>query len=147
MGKKKEASKKKEMLLEGLKKYFSKIEEKLIRNILWVVEAMMRSCSANTSQVALALSQLKQMSFKASDMAVYRLLSNTSFEVGGMLFRCYIKLIFALLEERTQLKKGDKVYLQIDFTSERDNILILVASVLFSGKAIPLYFSIRNYPI
>jgi len=43
-------------------------------------------------------------------------------------------------------KGGDKVYLQIDFTSERDNFLILVASVLFSGKAIPLYFSMRNYP-
>jgi hypothetical protein len=46
------------------------------------------------------------MSFKASDMALYRLLSNSNFEVGGMLFRCYIKLIFALLEERAQLKKA-----------------------------------------
>jgi len=64
----------------------------------------MRSCSANPSQIALALSQLKPMSFKAGDMAVYRLLSHSSFEVGGMLFRCYIKLIFALLEERTKLK-------------------------------------------
>jgi hypothetical protein len=134
------------MLLEGLLKYFSKIEKSLIENILWVVEAMMRSCTANTSQIALVLSQLKKTSFKASDMAIYRLLSNTRFEIGDTLFRSYIKLIFALLEERTKLKKGDKVYLQIDFTSERDNFLILVASVLFSGKAIPLYFSIRNYP-
>jgi len=85
---------------------------------------MRRSCSANPSQMALALSQLKPMSFKTSDMSVYRLLSNTNFEVGGMLFRCYIKLIFALLEERSPLKKGDKVYIQIDFTSDRDHFLI-----------------------
>jgi len=49
------------MLLEGLLKYLSKIEKILIENVLWVVEAMMRSRSANTSQVALALSQLKKM--------------------------------------------------------------------------------------
>lgn len=134
------------MLLEKLTKYFSKIEESLVKNILWVVESMMRSGSANTSQIALALSQLKQKSFKTSDMEVYRLLSNPKFEVGGLLWRCYVKLIFALLKERKKLKKGDKVYLQIDFTSERDNMLILVASVLFSSKAIPIYFSIRNYP-
>jgi hypothetical protein len=103
----------------------------------------MRSCSANTSQIALALSQLKKTSFKASDMAIYRLLSNTRFEIGDTLFRSYIKLIFALLEKRTKLKKSGKVYLQIDFTSERDHFLISVASVLFSGKTIPL---IRNYP-
>ena len=38
------------------------------------------------------------------------------------------------------------MYIQIDFTSERDNYLILAASVLISNKAIPLYFSMRNYP-
>jgi hypothetical protein len=134
------------MLLENLSKYFSKIEKPLMKNLLWVVEAMMRSCSANTSQIALALSQLKQKSFKASDMSIYRLLNNPKFEIGGTLFRCYIKLIFALLEERSELKRGDKVYLQVDFTSERVHFLILVASVLFRGKAIPLSFSIRNYP-
>lgn len=134
------------MLLENLSKYFSKIEKTLMNNLFWVVEAMMKSCSANTSQIALALSQLKQISFKASDMSIYRLLGNPKFEIGGTLFRCYIKLIFALLEERTQLKPRDKVYLQVDFTSERAHFLILVASVLFHGKAIPIYFSIRNYP-
>jgi len=55
------------MLLEGLLKYFSKIEKRLIENM--VVEAMMRSCTANTSQIALALSQLKK---RALRQAIWR---------------------------------------------------------------------------
>jgi len=38
--------KEEEMLLEGLLKYFSKIEKRLIENILWVVEAMITSFKA-----------------------------------------------------------------------------------------------------
>src|SRR5210317_1235356 len=115
------------MRLEGLLKYFSNIEKILGKNILLVVEAMMKSVSSNTAQIALALSQLEQKSYKASDMQVYRLLSNEKFKVGKKLFRCHIKVIFDLLRERMKLKKGDRIYIQIDFTSERDNFLILMA--------------------
>ena len=134
------------MRLEGLLKYFSNIEKKLSKNILLIVEAMMKSVSSNTAQIALALSQLEQKSYKASDMQVYRLLSTDKFKVGKVLFRIYIKMIFVLLGERRKLEKGDRIYIQLDFTSERDNFLILMASVLISNKAIPLYFSMRNYP-
>jgi hypothetical protein len=134
------------MLLEGLQKYFSKIEETLCRNMLWVVSAMLKSGTVNTSKIALALSNMKKISYKGGEMAVYRLLSNPLFKVGKVLLRSYVKLIFSLLEERTGLKKGDTVYVQIDFTSERDNFQILMASVLLNGKAIPLYFSMRKYP-
>ena len=134
------------MLLKELRRFFSKIEESISNNILWVVEAMMRSGSANTSQLALALSQIKETSYKTSDMAIYRLLSNSGFKVGELIFRCYINLILSMLEEIGKLKKGEKVYIQIDFTSERDNFLVLVASVLCCNKAIPLYFSLRKYP-
>jgi hypothetical protein len=134
------------MLLKELRRFFSKIEESIGNNILWVVEAMMRSGSANTSQLALALSQIKQTSYKTSDMAIYRLLSNAGFKVGEIIFRCYINLILAMLKEIGRLKKGEKIYVQVDFTSERAHFLVLVASVLCCNKAIPLYFSIRKYP-
>ena len=134
------------MQLEGLMKYFSSLEKRLSKNILLMVKALMKSVSANTAQLALALSQQEQKNYKASEMKVYRLLSNPKFKVGKTLFRSYIKAVFALLRERTKLKKGDRVYIQIDFTTERDNYLILAASVLISNKAIPLYFSMRNYP-
>lgn len=107
---------------------------------------MMKSGSANTSQIALALSQIKQTSYKTSDMSLYRLLSNEKFKVSELIFRSYIKMVFAMLKEGVQLKTGDKVYVQIDFTSDRDDFLILVASVLYFNKAIPLYFAMRKYP-
>jgi len=41
----------------------------------------------------------------------------------------------------------ERVYLlNIDFTSERDNLLILSASIPFFGRVLPIFFTIRNYP-
>lgn len=134
------------MLLEELKRFFSKLESRLCKKILWVVEAMMKSGSANTSQIALSLSEIKQTSYKTSDMSLYRLLSCEKFKVSELIFRSYIKMVFAMLKKVGKLKKGDRVYIQIDFTSDRDDFLILVASVVYFNKAIPLYFAIRKYP-
>ena len=35
---------------------------------------------------------------------------------------------------------------QIDFTTIKDDFIILYASIVFRGKAVPLYFSMRKYP-
>ena len=134
------------MQLEGLMKYFSIMGDILSKNMMLVLKAMMKSVTANTAQITLALSQQEKKNYKASEMQVYRLLSNQNFKIGKNLFRGYIKAIFALLIERGKLKEGDRVYIQVDFTSERDNFLILAASILISNKAIPLYFSMRIYP-
>ena len=58
------------MRLEGLLKYFSNIEKRLSKHILLLVEAMIKSVSSNTAQIALALSQLEQKSYKASDIQI-----------------------------------------------------------------------------
>ena len=39
-----------------------------------------------------------------------------------------------------------KIKRLLDFTSSTDNFVILSASIPFQGRAIPLYFSMRNYP-
>jgi len=134
------------MLLSSLSYCFSCFSFPLRTNILYTVEAMMRCCSANTSQIALSLSKIKNTSFKASDMAVYRLLSNVKFQIDDTLWRCYCKVIFNMLLESSRLKEGDKLYIKIDFTSDRDDFLILTASIVISNIAIPIYFSMRKYP-
>jgi len=48
------------MRLEGLLKYFAKLEKKLSKNLLIIVEALMKSVSANTAQIALALNHLEK---------------------------------------------------------------------------------------
>ena len=134
------------MLLSSLSDCYSSINNVLLSNIFLTVEAMMRCCSANGSKIALALSQIKNTSFKASDMAIYRLISNAKFQVDDKLWRCYLGMVFKMLCESDRLKKGDKIYIKVDFTSDTDDFLILFASIVISGKAIPLYFTMRSYP-
>jgi len=52
-------------------------------------------------------------------------------------------MIFAMLQEYCLLKKGDKIYVQVDFKSDEKDFLILFASVLFGNKSIVI--PIKNY--
>ncbi|GHT98837.1 hypothetical protein FACS1894126_4690 [Alphaproteobacteria bacterium] len=36
--------------------------------------------------------------------------------------------------------------IKVDFTTDTDEFLILMASVDFGGRSVPLYFSMRSYP-
>ena len=49
------------------------------------------------------------------------------------------------MNKENLLKKGDNLQINVDFTSSTDDFLILVASVKFHDRAIPLYFSTRIY--
>jgi hypothetical protein len=55
-------------------------------------------------------------------------------------------MIFALLTEQDLINPEEKVYIQIDFTSNEDNFLILCASIIVNNRSVPLYFTMRNYP-
>ncbi|GHU20569.1 hypothetical protein FACS189472_12120 [Alphaproteobacteria bacterium] len=44
------------------------------------------------------------------------------------------------------LKVGDNILIKIDFTTDTDEFLMLMASVDFGGRSVPLYFSMRSYP-
>ena len=129
-----------------LQKYFTSQKDNIIRGILQLVDAMMRSCATNTSLLATQLAALKNCSFKAADMFVYRLLGNSLFQIDDMMWRSYIKMIFAMMSELGHHKKGEKIYIKVDFTSDKNDFLILCASIICSGRAIPLYFTMRNYP-
>jgi hypothetical protein len=69
-----------------------------------------------------------------------------TFQIDDNLWRIHTSLIFDLLRERGFLNEGKKIAINVDFTSSTDDFSILSASIPFQGRAIPLYFSIRNYP-
>jgi len=56
-------------------------------------------------------------------------------------------MIFTLLTEHKIIKNGDKIPIKIDFTSSENNFLILCASIIVADKAIPIFFTIRRYPV
>jgi hypothetical protein len=70
----------------------------------------------------------------------------SNFQINDELFRKYINLLFEALKERNLLKFGDNLQINVDYTTDTDDFLILMASVNFSGRAVPLYFSMRAYP-
>ena len=45
------------------------------------------------------------------------------------------------------IKTGDKIPIKIDFTTSEDNFLILCASIIVADKAVPIYFTMRCYPV
>jgi hypothetical protein len=122
---------------------FGKVFPKRLGNI---ITAIMQCGSANTYQIARQLSKENNKSFKANDMAVYRLLQSKNFQIDDSFWRKHMKLIFNLLEERSLISKDQKIQINVDFTSHEDNFLILSASVILNNKAITIYFSMRKYP-
>lgn len=58
----------------------------------------------------------------------------------------HTNMIFDLMMEQGLTKIGEKIYIQVDFTSYEDNFLILSASIIVNNRAVPLYFTMRNYP-
>jgi hypothetical protein len=134
------------MLLDGLIENFSKINKTVSKGVLQTVEAMMRCSSSNTSKVSRELSIMNNKSFKTNDMWLYRLFGNKKFQLDDNFWRCYINTIFQILADQNQIAKDEKILINIDFTSDRDDFLILCASVTLGDNAIPLYFTMRNYP-
>jgi len=73
-------------------------------------------------------------------------LQDSDFQINDNLFRKYINLLFDVMTERGLLKIGDNVLIKVDFTTDTNEFLILMASVDFGGRSVPLYFSMRAYP-
>ena len=135
------------MLLETLRGNFNKINQVIANNILRAVEAMVKSSSSNTSTIVRELSKTYGTSFKTNDVWLYRLLEHKNFQIDDNFWRCYIKTIFKILQEQGEIgDKNNKILINIDFTSDRNDFLILCASVTLGDSAVPLYFSMRNYP-
>ena len=91
------------------------------------------------------MTEVNGQSFKTNDMRVYRLLQSDNFQVSDRLWRGHSALLFDLLKE-SGLKKGMLVQINVDFTSDRNDFLILCAAIQWEGQSLPIYFSLRNYP-
>jgi hypothetical protein len=77
-------------------------------------------------------------------MKVYRLLSSKNFQVDDCLFRLYIRLFFKLIKN-SGFDKKEALFINVDYTTDKDDFLILCASMRFQGQSIPLYFRMRKY--
>lgn len=135
------------MLGKAISKFYSKTGKVFCKNFSEIITAMLSSSSSNTAKIAIEMSKLNNKSFKTNDIALYRFLKNEKIQIDEALWRCHIKMIFTLLKEHNIIKNQDKIPIKIDFTTSEDNFLILCASVIVADKAIPIFFTMRRYPV
>ena len=97
---------------------------------------------------ALSLRDENAINFVESNIVtqITALLQDENFQIDDTTFRMYINLLFDAMRKRNLLKIGDNIQINVDYTNNTDEFLILMASVHFCAKSVPLFFSIRNYP-
>ena len=133
-------------MIEHLKEYFGNKGKIFCRHLQNKVSAIMQCGEANTYSIARQLSKTNGKTFKANEMSIYRFLQDDNFQIDDSFWRCHINLIFASLKANGLITIGDKLQINVDFTTNEDNFLILSASILLQDKAITIYFTMRKYP-
>jgi hypothetical protein len=132
--------------MELIDKYFERLGETFCGRLSRMVASLLDCFSANTGDIFRSMSKLFGLTFHAADMYVFRFLSSADFQLDDHFWRCHVKLLFDCLKKHG-LQKGATIQLNIDYTSIRDDFLVLAASVLIGGeKAVMAYFSMRKYP-
>ena len=114
------------------------------RNISLLALSLLKSNTANTYSLARGLASLTDQNFNTCEKRVNRFLNNQSFVVNDSLFRCHKNLIFAALKEMNLI--DEVIFINVDFTTKKDQFLILSASIPLKNRGIPLFFTMRNYP-
>ena len=125
---------------------FSTQGKVLSRNLSLLALSLLQSQTANTYSIARGLSSITGKSFNSSEKRVNRFLDSDYFQVDDSIFRCHKNFIFSALKEMNLLQENDPVFINVDFTTKKDQFLILSASIPFKNRGIPLFFTMRNYP-
>ena len=133
-----------ELFLESLAGFFPKEHKKIRENIALCVYSILRGETVNTAEIARTMHEVNGLSFKTNDMRVYRLLQSDNFQVSDRLWRGHVRLLFTQLAS-LGLTSGARIQVNVDYTTDRDDFLILCAAIQFRGVSLPIYFSLRNY--
>lgn len=129
-----------------IESYFNGLGVKLCKSFTRYASAAISSCSFSTHEISRHLSKETGKDFNTSEKGLNYLLSNDNFQIDDHYWRMHINLIFNLLKEQELISEKKKVHIQVDFTSNKDQYLILCASIISNNRAVPLYFTMRNYP-
>lgn len=129
-----------------LKKYYKGLGLSLSKSFSKYVNGAISACSFSTHEIARHVSKITNHDFNTSEKGLSYLLNNDNFQVDDNYWRYHINMTFDLMREQGLIRKGDRIYLQVDFTSNRNHFLILAASIILNNRSIPIYFTMRNYP-
>lgn len=125
---------------------FCNFRKTVAKNLSLMVVASLDCHSFSTHKIATSVAKITGKTFHNGENRVANFLNASTFEVGDKAFRNLINLVFEMLTKRGFLEDLEYIPINVDFTSERNNFLILSASIPFFGRSLPIFFSIRNYP-
>jgi hypothetical protein len=130
-----------------IQRYFAKFGSNYCEKLDRFVQGILKGKTSSTGEIAHQIAKDTKVDFKTADMFIYRFLKDKNFQVDDTNFRCYINMIFDFLREKHGLKDGDNIYINVDYTTNKDNFLILEASIIIAQKkGIMLFFTTRLYP-
>ena len=116
--------------------------QSFVRQCCGAVEA----CSASTHAIARCVSRQTDRAFNTSEKGLMYLLSNDKLQIDDHFWRLHCRMVFDFLREQEAICEEVPINIQVDFTSDTDDFLILCASILIGDRAVPLFFTMRNYP-
>ena len=133
-------------IAEIVEEYFSGLKDTTLKNLGYAVEGIIRCGRASIWHAGQAMSAVNNQSFKTNEKRGNRLLQDKNFQIDDSMFRKYIKILFKALRERNMIREGEIIQINVDCTTKNDDFLILMSSIKFGSRAVPLYFSMRLYP-
>ena len=133
-------------LNEIISKYFFKNGAIFCNNLSLIIPAILRCGKANTALIAKEMSKFNGQDFHTNDTHLYRFLQSKDFQIDDSFWRAHIKLLFDFMSEQNLINHKTPIQINLDFTSNLDDFLILSASVIINDKAVLLYFTSRLYP-
>ncbi len=132
-------------ILETLEDNFSNQARPTSKNIALCSLAMVMGESCKTPEIISQICRINGKSFDTNEMRLSRFLQSDEFQVDDKLWRRHFKMIFEILKEKG-LKNSSTLVINVDMTSDKNDFLILSASLPFHKRGIPLYYTMRLYP-
>jgi hypothetical protein len=129
-----------------LQNRFLKQRKSVQKNIALSALSLIKSESCSLPEIAVSMSSINNATAASNELRISRFLQSKEFQIDDSLWRSHVSIIFDLLQERGFLGNNQTIAINVDFTSSTDEFFILSASIPFEGRALPLYFSMRNYP-
>lgn len=126
-------------------KYFTKNGDIFCNNLSLIIPSILRCGKANTALIAKEMSKVNGLDFHSNDIRLSRFLQSNKFQIDDSFWRHHINMIFDFMKESAIINNHDLIPINVDFTSNEDNFLILSASVNINDKAVMIYFSSRLY--
>lgn len=117
--------------------------KKVRENLALVTLAIIQCNHVNTANIARQMSAINGLNFKANIAKLCRFLQSRQFQVDDKMWRKHIGFLFQLIKNVQPNQKSWTI--NVDYTTNKDDFLILIASIVVKGESLPLYFSMRRY--